>query len=104
MEGSISYPHEMDEVQNLKRRVGHSLRAARLKVNLNQEQAAKLANKSREYWAHVESSGRNLTLETIAALAAAVGSNVRAIIMEATGSKRIVDKPGPRRKVRNKRK
>lgn len=94
----------MDQNDGLLRRIGQSLRAARLRANLTQGEAAEHGGISREYWSHIESDGRNLSLETIVALANAVGSDLREIVIEATSGKKLGPEKKTSRKIRERAK
>lgn len=64
-------------------RVGKALREARVAAGLTQAAAAEIAGVTREYWAHVEGQGRNLTLVTLARLAWAVNASLSEIVLAA---------------------
>ena len=76
---------DSDEIflQNLAK----ALRAARIQSKMTQNEAAERAGVTREYWAHVESQGRNLTFVTARKMAVAVGVTLAELIILAENSK-----------------
>ena len=71
------------EEERLLRRIGRELRLARLRAGLTQNAAAERAGVTREYWAHVESQGRNLTLATTMRLSTAVNTTLLELVLAA---------------------
>ena len=61
---------------------GQNLRAARIKADLTQAQLAERTGLTQQYVSLVEAGHQNITIDTMAALARAVGRDVSALIRE----------------------
>lgn len=69
--------------KRLVRPFGAALRKARLDLGLTQQEAAEKAGVTREYWGHVEGSGRNLTLLTMHRFCLAVRADLFDVLVSA---------------------
>lgn len=59
---------------------GQNVRAARIKAGLTQAQLAERTGTTQQYVSSVEAGQQNITLDTMAALARAVGRDVTALL------------------------
>lgn len=66
----------MDFKKDLKKELGITIKQRRMKLGLSQEALAELADLHRTYVTDIESGTRNLTLESIAKLATALGTTI----------------------------
>ena len=62
---------------------GQNVRAARIKAGLTQDQLAERTGLTQQYVSLVEAGHQNITLDTMAALARAVGRDVIALLRKA---------------------
>jgi DNA-binding XRE family transcriptional regulator len=68
---------------DLRKIFGHNVRAARIKAGLTQAQLAARTGLTQQYVSLVEAGLQNITLDTMAALARAVGRDVSALLRKA---------------------
>jgi transcriptional regulator with XRE-family HTH domain len=65
---------------DLRKIFGHNVRAARIKAGLTQAQLATRTGLTQQYVSLVEAGHQNITIDTMAALARAVGRDVSALL------------------------
>ena len=68
---------------DLRKIFGQNVRAARIKAGLMQAQLAKRTGLTQQYVSLIEAGHQNVTLDTMAALARAVGRDVSALLRKA---------------------
>lgn len=69
----------VETLEELRALVGANLRSARLKADLSQSDVEALTGIRQHYISEIENGRWNITLDTMATLARAVGSDVRAL-------------------------
>lgn len=64
----------------LSKALGEKIRAERIKAGLTQEQLAEKANLARNYIGNIERAEYNVTVETLAQIAIALGVHIRDLV------------------------